>query len=692
MRTSRFVSLSQYCVAEYMFDQLGSLDFYTDDFILLENTTADIHQIFNDDGSYSSTKNIKDLTATPIGNNTFVYLDSEKIPDYLSYDANITQTTLSGYTVVMDKVRFHFVAGFDFDDFRALILSVKHTENDGKSNLFANLLLAPETIGSLIAFNPKPLFLGNALYDRYIDILVPSIKNINEDYKTAPNPALTFAAAITPNAIGSTGFIYNNPISIGLAECGVKKTLFTNIGQSYDAYEVTEFYEAALSQSNEFDNVGAFINEAANGDFIEFYLTFNGGFPSDLLAILNARNPSDDWIIIHQISVFEQVGTAFINTSRFVFFQEDRYDEPNVFRPVLRNANEAVSMSIDYLVRLTNRRNGEQIIREGSFSLVSPKKYGRQLINLPLLDKPQSQVIYNKIIKNNFEASSLFVEPSLSGPVNPGTEANATVVTQTEYVPIFFNNNNISVSNTSATVSVTDSVEEVVFGPGKLRFIISPFDNIIKLKVYTTNASSRSKTPIPLDLNINSAKYRLVFETTSGKISIDNANNAQLENLSTGVLAFNVSKKDSETIIQSNIKTVYLVAVSQDGKETLIYTGEWRKPTEQADVDAAIAAARAEASQQAQVQSILRNIESLISGKEIQRAALDVNTLSAIQNIAITPVVNKFGLGKNTAASVMPTSKSTSAGRTGNQDSTTTSGGRTGNQGSTASSSGRSGS
>jgi len=72
MRTSRFVSLSQYCVVEYMFDPLGSLDFYTDDFILLENTTADIHQIFNDDSSYSSTKNIKDLTATPIGNNTFV--------------------------------------------------------------------------------------------------------------------------------------------------------------------------------------------------------------------------------------------------------------------------------------------------------------------------------------------------------------------------------------------------------------------------------------------------------------------------------------------------------------------------------------------------------------------------------------------------------------------------------------------
>lgn len=658
MRTSRFVSLSQYCVAEYMFDQLGSIDFYTDDFILLENNTADIHQIVNDDSSYSSTKNIKDLTVTPIGQNTFVYLDSEKNPDYLSYDTSITQTTLSGYNVVMDKVRFHFVAGFDFDDFRALILSVKHLENTGKNNLFANILLAPETIGELISFNPKPLFLGNALYDRYIDILVPSIKNINEDYRTALNPSTTFVAAITPNQIGSTGFIYNNPISIGLAECGIKKTIFTEIGQTYDAYEVTEFYEASLSQSNEFDNVGAYINEASNGDFIEFYLTFNSGFPSDLIGILNRRNPADDWVIIHQISVFEQVGTSFLNTSRFVFFQEDRYDEPNVFRPVLRNANEAVSMSIDYLVRLTNRRNGEQIIREGSFTLLSPKKYGKKLITMPLLDKPQSQIIYNKIVKKNFEASSLFVEPEFANqPVSPTVETVTNIVTQTEYVPIFFNNNNISVSTPSSVISITDSSEEIIFGPGKLRFVISPFDNVIKLKVYTRNTSSKSKTPIPLDLNINSAKYRLVFETSSGKIAIDNANNAQLENLSTGVIAFNVSKKDSESIVQSKVRTVYLVAVSQEGKETLIYTGEWRRATEQADVDAAIAAAREESNQQLQVQSILKNIENTISRKEITRAALDVNTTSAIKQVGVTPIVNKFGVSN--ASSIKPDSKNT---------------------------------
>ena len=375
MRKSRFVNLTSYCIAEYMFDDIASLDLYSDDFVLLSNSTADCHQIFNIDSSYSSTKNIQDLTAVPIGKNTFSYLDSEKIPNYVAYDTNITSTTISGYSIAMDKVRFHFVSGFDFNDFKALILSIKQTENDGKSNLFANILLAPETIGEMISFNSKPLFLSNAIYDRYVDILVPSIKNINEEYRTAPVPSTTFVAQITPNnSGGSTGFIYNNPIYIGLAECGKRNTIYTNLGITYDSFEVSEYYEAPLSQSNEFDSVGAFIDESTSGDFIEFYMTFNSGFPSDLIGILNRRNPSNDWIIIHQLSIFEQVGTAFLNTSRFVFFQEDKFDEPNIFRPVLKNANEAVSMSIDYIVRLTNRLDGEQIIREASYALYSPKK------------------------------------------------------------------------------------------------------------------------------------------------------------------------------------------------------------------------------------------------------------------------------------------------------------------------------
>ena len=643
MRKSRFINLTQYCIAEYMFDQLGSLDFYTDDFVLFEHNDSNLHQIVNTDASYSTTKNIKDLTAIPIGGNTYVYIDSEKIPNYIDYAGNITVTPITGYNVVMDKVRFHFVAGFEFDSFRALILSIKNTENDGKINLFANILLSPETIDRLISFNSKPLFLGNALYDRYIDILVPSIKNINEEYRTAVIPANTFVAAITPNELNSTGFIYNAPLTISLAECTKATTIYSNVGTTYQGYEATEIVEASLSQSNEFDNAGAFINEAADGDFIEFYLTYNSGFPEELISTLNLRNPADDWIIVHQLSIYEQIGSSFINSSRFVFFQEDKFDEPCIYRPVLRNANEAVSMSIDYLARLTNRRNGEQIIREGSFSLISPKKYGKKLMTIPLLDKPQSQKIYNKIVKKNFEATRLFIEPSLNTS-DTNTTATTNTVVRTEYVPIFFNNNNISISNVNSLIKNNDKSEEVIFGPSKLRFILSPFDNILKLKIYTASSSISTNTLIPLDLNISSSKYRLVFETNHGNISIDNANDSNLENLSTGVIVFNISKKDSEAILKSNSRITYLVSVSQDNRETLIYSAQWRNSSEYADVELAIKTAKEEANTSSQIQATLNEINQNIQNATVEQSTIDSEAYRSAKALGVPSVVNKFGI------------------------------------------------
>lgn len=664
MAQSRFINLTQYCIAEYKFEPLGSLNFITDDFIFVKNEATGGHQLFNSDSSYHTTKNIQDLTAVSTGANRYVYLDSEKIPNYLQYDTNLTQTTLTGNAVVMDTVRFHFISGFDFDTFSALILSIQNRENSDINNIFANILLSPETIADLIIFNPKPLFLSNALYDRYIDIQVPSIKTINEDWLTSATPATTFAAKITKDSEGiARGFVYNEPITLSIIECDAKTTLYTNTSTSYDQYRAANVYTATVSQTNEFDNVGVSISESTAGDYIEFFLTYNSGFPEELISTLNRRNPADDWIIIHQLSVFEQVGSAFLNTSRLVFFQEDSYDEPNIVRPILKNANEAISMSIDYIARLTNRRNGEQIIREGSFSLISPKKYGKELINIPLLEKPQSQKIYNKIIKNNFEATKLFIEPTPIGvpqTVTPESlNSGVTEVVRTEYVPVFFNNSNISISNTSSLITTQNTADEVIFGPGKWRFIISPFDNILKIKIFTeTSLANVSNQLVPLDLNITSAKYRLVFDLDSGKLAIDNVNDSALENLSTGQLTFNISKKDSEAILASTKRSVYIISVAQDGRETLIYSGEWRNASEQLDIDLAINDAKSAAQTRVDTASALAQIQDKLDAVANSDASAKVTDAdSSVKSTAVTPIVNRFGVPG--AKSISPTAKNT---------------------------------
>ena len=133
----------------------------------------------------------------------------------------------------------------------------------------------------------------------------------------------------------------------------------------------------------------------------------------------------------------------------------------------------------------------------------------------------------------------------------------------------------------------------------------------------------------------------MVFETDSGKVPITNMNNAKIENLSTGVIAFTVSKKDSETILQAQNRTAYLISVGQDGTETLIYTGEWRKATEQSDIDLAIATAKEEGNALAQLQSTLNEIKAQTLVKDTASSVIP-NTI--IKKTAVAPVVNKFGV------------------------------------------------
>jgi len=652
MVQSRFVNISQYCIAEYIFEPLGSNSFLSEDFVLLTNETLDINQIINTDAALNTTRNVKDLTVVPIGNNKFAYLDSEKIPNYLSYDTNISQTAVNGYSIPYDKVRFHFISGFTPAQFEGLILSVRHLQNNGKTNVFANLLFSRETFSSIITFNPKPLFLANSTYDRYVDIKIPSIKNINEDYKTALNQANTFSARITPTSNGGySGLVYNNQITINLSECLRRSIINTNVGTTYDVFEVSDSFDASLSQSNEFDDVGAYVGESTNGDFIEYYLTYDGGFPEDLIAILNKRNPSNDWIIIHQLSIFEQLGSAFINTSRQVIFQEDKFDEPLVIRPVLRNAGHAVSMSVDLLCRLTNRLNGEQIIREASFTLLSPKKYGKNLSVIPLTDEPQSQKIYNKIIRTNFEASNLFIEPSFA----PGfgitpTQEEASAQKSVEYIPIFFSNNNISASNSNGLLQTSDTSNEVIFGPGQLRFIVSPFDNAIKIKLYNVI----NEVAIPLDLNLNNSRYQLVFDLDTGKVPISNANSATEENLSTGEIMFKISKADSQKIIESSNRSVYITSIAQNGTESLMYSGEWRLSSEQSEIDDLVKSIRGDVAKRISDAERIIELENEIEElkKQIVKSAgrgLSDIIRGSISKQAVAPVTNRIFTKKPTS-------------------------------------------
>ncbi len=579
--TSRFVTLSDYCILEYMLTPLGdaSPQILNTNYYSVTNAHVDLFQIYNTDAYTSVTKNARGLSVVPIGGSKLVRVDLTDIPIYTDYDPLITEVALSNsYTnaLVMDTMRFHFASGFNFTEVENIVLGARQKLNNLQQIQLVNILMTAATAQDLLTFNPRPLFLANTIYDKYIDIKVPAPAYMDEDFTQFGTSS--FESVITDNI----GFIKGAPITVSLSEA-TYEDLYADNNQKYEVYRVVNYYEGSVPQINEFDSLGAIIQESTAGDYIEFFATWNSAFPEDLIAMLNAKGVDNDWIIIHQLQVYEQIGSSIVPSGNFVVYQEDNFDAPLKYRPILNDAGFAVSMSIDYTARLLNKKTGDQVIRTGSMTLFNPNKYGRYLAKLELANKPQSMKVYNKIVQKNLEITNLFTGAKQATQTE--TARSTKIVYRdrpVRYAVLAYQKQaNIRLSQKNALLTTTDGSTDLVFGQGELTLPIDPTDNFIKFTVYSAdlNNPSNQKTS---NLNAGS-KYALNFGKDA-TYSYESINDPAKENPSVGQIAFRIPKDQAKKILDTADSLFYISVIAEDGIETLMYTGKWMSSSEYATI------------------------------------------------------------------------------------------------------------
>jgi hypothetical protein len=141
----------------------------------------------------------------------------------------------------MDTMRFHFASGFNFTEVEHIIVGARHKLNNITQIQLANIILNAVTTASLFSYNTRPLFLANTIYDKYIDIKIPSIPWLDADFTQFG--ASSFEHAIT----GGIGFIKNAPITVFLAEA-TQSDYFAPNNITYEQYQITQYYEGSVSQ------------------------------------------------------------------------------------------------------------------------------------------------------------------------------------------------------------------------------------------------------------------------------------------------------------------------------------------------------------------------------------------------------------------------------------------------------------
>tara|TARA_R100000544_G_scaffold33864_1_gene20470 strand:- start:1253 stop:2461 length:1209 start_codon:yes stop_codon:yes gene_type:complete len=339
----------------------------------------------------------------------------------LTTSANLLQAFSPQLNVAYDKVRVHFVAGFNFTGFDGIVFEVLAPRRDGvMMNLSSINFLKTDTP----TFNPDPLLLADRLYATFIEWRVPALFFMNNLFDA------TDANGLAYKITEGQGFLGTPPIT--LRASGIYETLVEN---SYSFYEMQEINSVSLLNRDIYNNLYAQVIASTAGDYFELSGQVTGSSLSNFIAQLNSSG--GNYVVFHEISITEQIGTVFSQTSFQTYTQTTDFDEPILYRPIIKNANVAVSFSINYVLRLYNRADATQIIKNAKLTSFDAQRYGPQMLTINLGVVPTVANVYNQI--NNDTGKQIIVGGGKSDTLNVDTTEQVVeqLVVKTSYVTTF---------------------------------------------------------------------------------------------------------------------------------------------------------------------------------------------------------------------------------------------------------------
>ena len=376
---SKYVQINDYILLEYEFNKSGELQDLTDINSIVAETVLGRKQYFNEGSNViGETNNALILNSEPTESTRASWYVSTGDPSgyyaYFDSSTNIGQTDPYPF----DTVKVHIVSGYNFDDIPGFLLQIQALDTSSNLVDISNFTWINQILGNdVVKFSSNALYLANRFYDKYVELRVPSIESLGGQSSEPIESALLI------QALSDVYFTYST---------------IPEINNQTD-YIIQERISLQLPVASQADNFNAFIAESTGGDFIEFYATWNdiiigesmGDIESGRIPLYTSNNPNDNfeefsdtygagsqkWVVMHELYVYEQIPGNSLLTQQYVFTQENNFNNPNYFRPVIKNADIAASYMIQYVCRLTNRMDGTQIIRKASFSSLDPKKYGR---------------------------------------------------------------------------------------------------------------------------------------------------------------------------------------------------------------------------------------------------------------------------------------------------------------------------
>ncbi len=447
MESSKFIQLSEGILVEYVYtNQADPTVFNTGAYPIeiMRNAYTGGSYMFNTDTVAATMGNYRDISAVPINaaKSRYVYLDTSIGTPYNDFDPNLTpsanllQTFSPNINIEYDRVRIHFVAGFSFQDFDGIIFDITAPRRDGKDIVLASInFLKTDTP----VLNPDPLLIADRLYSTYIEWRVPALYYMNAGFTTS-NPN-TLAYKLTEGQ----GFLGTPYLTIKAS--GILTTTVTN---GYNFYDITEINATTITNRDIYDNLYANVVESLSGDYFEITGLVTGSSLSNFIAQLNSSG--GNYVVFHEITLSEQIGTNFIQTSNQIVSQTTDFDNPILYRPIVLNSSVAVSFAINYVLRLYNRSDNTQIIKNARLASFDVKKYGRRLMKINLGVVPTVATVVNQIDPKDGRNIIVSTGSSVNRSGQTSEQIAGQLVVKTKYVTSFRDRLNIKAAISPAKI------------------------------------------------------------------------------------------------------------------------------------------------------------------------------------------------------------------------------------------------
>lgn len=444
-----------------------------------------------------------------------------------------------------DIIKLHFPSNYNFAEYQGILLKVYTYDYDKKklvslSNFFYDKNDTSQS--NLIDSITPPLLYEDRLWDKEIYLDIPSVNFVSLQ-RTSGLPTSGSINDVLTNGVGLS---FTSPIFIDFHFI----TSISIVG-SLKSYLVTTPFTIQVSQTPELQEIQLFAQESLNGDYFEFYPTYNGSFEDFQTWIDQSWTLNRMYLTEYLVTLFEQNVKG--KTTRYII--EDDFSEMVEYRPIIKYST--TQASIDVEMRLIDKVDGMLVTRKAVYGL-KPDQISKYSLNIKKINIQDAQKpkIYVKKKVELAEIDSL-------------TRGNSQEVIIDVNTPSLININNICCySENDFNPKVEDTLSN--YHPiGQMKLLITPFDNILKFSLAiknTTNLEFLDLTDCQdLKINFKSDKLNLEWGLYTSEKS----------NLKNGGCIFRVPQSAFSDLknMWSEKNNLFYITTNNKGTRTVIYSG-----------------------------------------------------------------------------------------------------------------------